>query len=493
MSRVRTSPIAFAVATLGLLVCAALAVAASRAVTLTKVSSDPYRNIASYHATEVEPDTFAHGKTIVAAFQVGRFPDGAADNIGWARFSVGGHWTHGLLPGTTAFSTPKGPYARESDPSVAYDAAHATWLIAGLSLSNSLVGKAVIVNRSTAGARKWHRAVTIAAASGNQSFDKDWIVCDDTVASPHYGSCYAEWDDNGNGNQLHMAYSRDGGKTWTQSNVPTTGVVGGQPVVQPDGDVVMPIDDTFSSNVESFLSTDGGLNYTGPTTVATVKSHLESAQLRSGPLPTAAVASDGRVYVGWADCRFRTNCEANDIVYSSSTDGTHWSDVQRVPIDAVSSSVDHFLPGLDAGPSGKLALVFYYYPQTACTLASCQLDVGFVSSSDGGSSWTSPTQLAGPTKMKELPYTTQGYMVGDYSSVSLLTTISGDPAMSVFAVGLPVKHESCTIEHPTTCDVPMEAPASPLPTTGAAPFKTIANPVLSTRSDHSARTRVTAR
>jgi hypothetical protein len=42
------------------------------AVPLTRVSTDPYTNTTSQHRTEVEPDTFVAGNTIVSAFQVGR-------------------------------------------------------------------------------------------------------------------------------------------------------------------------------------------------------------------------------------------------------------------------------------------------------------------------------------------------------------------------------------------------------------------------------------
>ena len=55
-------------------VAAALLVAAAPAtanVPLTRVSADPFTNATSQHATEVEPDTFAFGSTVVAAFQVG--------------------------------------------------------------------------------------------------------------------------------------------------------------------------------------------------------------------------------------------------------------------------------------------------------------------------------------------------------------------------------------------------------------------------------------
>src|SRR5437879_6024856 len=41
-------------------------------VALTQVSTDPYTDTQAQHHTEVEPDTFAFGSTVVSAFQVGR-------------------------------------------------------------------------------------------------------------------------------------------------------------------------------------------------------------------------------------------------------------------------------------------------------------------------------------------------------------------------------------------------------------------------------------
>src|SRR5713226_8853447 len=38
-----------------------------------QISSDPYTNGSSQHFTEVEPDTYSYGSTIVATFQAGRF------------------------------------------------------------------------------------------------------------------------------------------------------------------------------------------------------------------------------------------------------------------------------------------------------------------------------------------------------------------------------------------------------------------------------------
>ena len=71
-------------------------------VALTQIITDPFTNSTSQHKTEVEPDTFAFGSTIVAAFQVGRFTDGGGSDIGWATSTnSGATWTQGTLPGIT--------------------------------------------------------------------------------------------------------------------------------------------------------------------------------------------------------------------------------------------------------------------------------------------------------------------------------------------------------------------------------------------------------
>src|SRR5437763_1231296 len=86
-------------------------------VNLIQLSSDPYTNSTSQHKTEVEPDTFAFGSTIVSAFQVGRFFNGGASNIGFATSTNGGSsFTSGFLPSGTGFATLPGIYPRANDP-----------------------------------------------------------------------------------------------------------------------------------------------------------------------------------------------------------------------------------------------------------------------------------------------------------------------------------------------------------------------------------------
>jgi len=405
------------------LVVALLAVPALAAVPLTRVSNDPYTNTASQHRTEVEPDTFAFGSTIVSAFQVGRVFGGGAANIGWARSGDGGAtWTNGFLPGTTGVATPAGPYSAISDPAVAFDVRHNVWLISSLGIRSNGTNQ-VVTSRSTNGGQSWSNPVAT-STTGNP--DKNWIVCDNTASSPFYGRCYTEWDNTADGNRIKMQTSTDGGFTWgparnTGDNA--TGL-GGQPLVRPNGTVLVPMDNANQSQIRSFRSVDGGASWRATVLVSNVSRHTVAGGLRTSPLPSAEMDAAGTAYVVWQDCRFRSGCAANDIVMSRSTSETTWGAVTRVPIDATSSTVDHFIPGIGvdrstSGSGARLGLTYYYYPTAACSASTCQLNVGFVSSTNGGASWSAATNVAGPMSLSWLANTSQGRMVGDYISTSV--------------------------------------------------------------------------
>ncbi|NUS11864.1 MAG: exo-alpha-sialidase [Streptomyces sp.] len=407
--------------------------AAGAAPALTQVSSDPYTNSTSQHATEVEPDTFAYGSTIVSAFQVGRFTDGGGSNIGFTTSTDGGAtWTKGFLPGITTAAG--GTYARVSDAAVTYDAKHNVWMISSIPITSSVTVPAVYTSRSTDGGLTWSNPVTTATGS---DLDKNWIVCDNTSTSAYYGNCYTEYDSPADGDRLKMTTSSDGGLTWGASKNTgnnATGI-GGQPVVQPNGTVIVPAANASETAILSFQSTNGGSTWSSTRTVATVSTYTVRGSLRSGPLPSAEIDASGKVYVVWQDCRFRSSCTSNDIVMSTTTSGTTWSSVVRIPIDATTTTVDHFIPGLavdqaTSGSTAHLGLAYYYHPTANCTASTCQLDVGYVSSTDGGATWTTSTQLAGPMSHSWLASTTQGTMVGDYIS----TSFSGGTAHPVFAV-----------------------------------------------------------
>jgi hypothetical protein len=404
---------------LAFVIMLAVAITALAAGSLVKISSDIFTNSASVHKSEVEPDTYAFGSTIVSTFQTARVPAGGSADIGFATSTDGGTtWSHGYLPGLTV-NYKNGTFSAVSDPSVAYDPKHEVWLILSLPIAtNGTVD--VAVSSSTDGLT-WANPVIVDKSGVD---DKSWITCDTTSTSPFYGNCYAEWDQGFSTGQVEMSTSADGGKTWGPSQHTANSLtgLGGQPLVQPDGTVVVPIA-SDSGGIAAFTSTNGGASWNKSVQITPVQQfHAQAGNLRSPGLPSAAVDGGGTVYVVWPDCRFRLSCSSDDIVMSTSTDGVHWSAVSRIPIDPTTSTVDHFIPGIGAdtttsGSTAHLAMTYYFYPVSACNNA-CKLEVGFTTSEDGGLTWTAGKQLAGPITLSWITPSDLGQMVADYLAVA---------------------------------------------------------------------------
>jgi hypothetical protein len=336
------------------------------------------------------------------------------------------------------------------------------WLIGTISvIEDSPLMSETLVSRSADGIT-WDDPVTV--NSGPNS-DKDWVVCDNGASSPFFGNCYVQWEDLYAGT-LYVNTSSDGGLTWGPDTTTLSTALGqgNQSVVLPNGIPVMPLESWDFTHVLSLTSNDGGETWNDPATVSTLITHVDAGGIRAYPEVTGSIDNTGQVYFVWPDCRFRTNCSSNDLILSTSTDGVSWTAPVRIPIDPLTSTVDHFLPGLGVDPStggdtAHLTLIYYFYPQTNCTFADCALEVGFVSSQDGGGTWSEAQILAGPMSLSWLPTTGGGYMVGDYLSVSYA---HGNP-FSVFAVA--------DANSGSTFDEPMFTTTQPLaPLTGAAYF-----------------------
>src|SRR3989440_4522603 len=112
-----------------------LTLAAGATIPVLKIATDPFTNASSQHKTVVEPDSFFFGSTGVAAAQSGRFTDGGASGIVFARsIDNGVSYTSGTLPGITVFQNPPGPFAPVSDPSVAPDREPGGWMVSSPAL-----------------------------------------------------------------------------------------------------------------------------------------------------------------------------------------------------------------------------------------------------------------------------------------------------------------------------------------------------------------------
>ena len=461
------------------------ALVASAASVPVQIGSDPFTqatcaaSASTNHHANVEPDSFSYGSTIVAAYQVGRIFDGGACAIGFSTSTNNGAtWASGLLPALTKY-TGGGTFDRATDPAVAYDAQDNVWMISSLVLTEpgGVKGVAIYTSRSTDGGVTW--GTPVLTENSSISPDKNWIVCDNTPTSPFYGNCYTEWDDNGAGNRMEMSTSTDGGLTWGAPATNNAGIIGGQPVVRPDGTVIVPTANANETAIGAFNSTNGGVSWSTVTTIATIKHHTVAGSLREGPLPSAEIDGAGTVYVTWADSRFRRAGKANDIVISHSLNptGTSWSSVARVPIDATNSGIDHFIPGLavnkaTSGPTAQLGLSYYFYPS-----GSTQLSVGFASSADAGATWTvAPTIVSGMTSTWAAN-TSQGRMVGDYISTSYG---SDNVAHGIFGAAFAPTTgaaTSCTTSALDNCVAPMDTFT---PGLALAATATAADPVLFT-------------
>lgn len=394
-------------------------------IQLVRVSSDPYSGDGSQHATEVEPTSYAHGSTVVAAVQAGRYTDEGSSNVGWATSEDGGvTWLHGFLPGTT--SVAGGRYGRITDPAVVYDVAHNTWMIATIAFldtQSGLTASVVLVSLSTNGGTTWDSPVTVMDTGAAGGLDKDWITCDNSPDSQFYGNCYIEWDNYNEGHLIQMSTSRDGGSTWSAAKTTVNQASGfaGYPLVQPDGKVIVPISNAAQTAIMVFSSNDGGVSWSSPQPVTTATSYSQDAYFRDDILLTPAIDGSGKIYLVWVDCRFESGCHGNDLVISTSSDGSNWSTVQRIPIAPAGSGVNYYISGLgiDANTSGQaahLGLAFYYY--SSYCHSNCSLSAGFVSSLDGGATWNAKIQLVGPFPAS---WVAQGNnKVGDYITTSIV-------------------------------------------------------------------------
>ena len=138
------------------------------------------------------------------------------------------------MPGLTQWEG-GGPNSAASDAAVAYDAKHGLWMICTLPIGNEY--DTVAVSTSPDGIH-WGNPVYVIT---NRDADKNWIACDNTPSSPYYGNCYVEFDNPDVGDLLYMSTSSDGGQTWStpQTTAGNNYGIGGNPIVQPNGTVVV--------------------------------------------------------------------------------------------------------------------------------------------------------------------------------------------------------------------------------------------------------------
>jgi RTX calcium-binding nonapeptide repeat (4 copies) len=399
-----------------------------------QLSRDTGVGFPAQHETQVEPDSFSFGSTVVTVFQSGRHLDGGAERNGFATTRNGGRtWRSGLLP--------TGSFDRVSDPVIAYDVRHRWWLAA--SLGSNFTTVAMVVNRSRDGLR-WSGPIDVARSS-TEDYDKEWIVCDNWRSSRFFGRCYMSYM-NFARETIETRHSGDGGRTWSapvsidarRRPAIANGVVN---VVRPNGHVLL-VFSVFGAPAGNEIavsrSTDGGESFSAPGRVAQMGG-TEVSWLRAPPFPTVDVDRGGTVYVAWRDCEEFVDCSA-DLLLARSSNGVEWSQPMRIQTGV--SEGFYFLPALAVDPatSGRTARLAVLYhsmsPATICdpTAGCLAIDVRMVTSANGGRTWNPPARL---NVLSMPPFwmadTSLGRMLGDYVSVSW----SRGRAIGVFSLAFP--------------------------------------------------------
>jgi hemolysin type calcium-binding protein/BNR repeat protein len=400
-----------------------------------QLSRDVLRLVDAQSESQVEPDSFAFGSTVVTAFQSGRLLEGGAAGIGWSTSRDGGKtWRSGFLERTTE---------RASDPTVAYDVAHRTWLIATLGASSG--SAALLVSRSRDGLA-WSRS-TPAADDHDEHYDKEWIACDTWPRSPYRGRCYLSYRD-GTSSEIRTRRSTDGGMSWSPPvgvRAPGTAIPNGAfPVVRPDGSLVLlfTVTPTMPTDVDAVVaarSIDGGVSF-GTTTVVAEQFEEQVFGVRAPAFVSADVDGAGRVYAVWSDCRFQPECGANTVVVVTSRDGITWTEPRPVPL-AAPGEVDWVVPALavQPGTSGARARVTVeaYAVMRAYGCQECgTVDAFALQSVDGGRTWDVTRRISTePMDVTWLADTSLGRMLADYISVSY---VAGKPVAVLSLADRPV-------------------------------------------------------
>lgn len=344
---------------------------------LRRIAADGTTASGSQHATVAEPHALAVGRTVVTAYQVGRFVDGGASRIGVAVSTDGGRrWRSSLLPLAPG-------YERVSDPVVAWDPVRSTWLVALVAVTPD-AGSALLVSRSS-DTVSWD-VPSVVASDEAFRFDKEWLACDAGPASPYRGRCYLAYNDVAD-ETIAFRSSDDGGQTWGEPVSLTTeasGQVGAVPVVRPDGMLLV----FWLRQARGQLvvrSTDGGATFSPPSQLAPARAGPLPG-IRGVEIPSVAVGPDGTVTAVWHGC-VSAPCTRNGIVASTSRDGVAWA--PRRLIAPIPGAVA-FLPTVAVSPDdGTVAVTFY-------ALGSTGIDAYLVRSIGAGR-WSTPTRLTART------------------------------------------------------------------------------------------------
>ncbi len=386
-----------------------------------------------YNNAEVEPHLAinpANPANLIGSWQQNRWSDGGSQGtaVGYS-FDGGATWAASALPASRCGggnAANGGDYERATDPWVAISPNGVAYQMSiGFSGATLQPGStsAMLVFRSTDGGRNWSTPATL-IRDGSQFFNDKNSITADTTDSRYV---YAVWDRLTTDNRGPAMFARtiDGGVTWEPAKVifdPGAGrqVLGVEIAVLPDGTLIHFFNQlnngaTTTGQFQVQRSTDKGVTWSAPIKVADFfgigTRDPESGQVirDAGFLGRISVGPQGQLYATWQDARF-TNGARDGIAFTRSTDGgLSWSAPTQV--NAVTTA-QALTPTVHARTDGTLGITYFDMRNNTADAATLPIDYWLATSRDGVT-WIDRRITTASFELGLAPFA-RGLFLGDY-------------------------------------------------------------------------------
>jgi hypothetical protein len=341
--------------------------------------------------------------------------------------SNGSSWSHTALPRTWNGTT----FGIGFDPGVDVDKNGTFFFSYGVAPLGGSYPNAIVMVKSTNGLN-WTQ-VTPVTFNRNRYFDDKYYLAIDRSSSAFANRIYVSWDRNQGNNQiLYIAYSSDGGSTWSapiKVNDGTTKferVIGAYPAVNQTTGVVYDSWHDYAKNIIYVdKSTNGGVTWGSDVAAATTHAGFGTdigcvGGRSQGPAHALKVGPSGALYLVYADKvgGGPNNNRGFDILLTRSTNGgATWS--APVTLNNDTGSADQFHPTLSVESNGsggdKVTVTFYDRRDDA---QNCAAHVYATQSTDNGATWSANVRETSATSN----FDGNPNGPGDYSSSTPFST-----------------------------------------------------------------------
>ena len=408
---------------------------------------------APYVNAEVEPYVAVNPRNpanLIGVYQEDRYPnDGANGVLASVSLNGGLSWAVPPLARQPRFSNCAGGSAanggnfeKTTDPWVAFSPAGLAYVVA-VSYNDSNAATAELVATSANGGRSWGQQRSLIRDDNPNVIDDRPAVTTDP-ARPL--TAYVVWARQVTGppaaarGAVYFSRTTDGGATWSAARAIYQTPLGmqtsaNQIVVLPDGDLLdvfnqlgqgKDFDHPRHDTITVIRSSDRGLTWSGPTTLATnfvngVTDPHTGQPVRDGDDFTE-IAVDPRpgtsnVYAVWGDARF-TNGGPQQIAFTRSADGGRtWSQPIRVSANIKTQA---FVPAVAVDGHGDLAVAYYDFSadRPASQFLATQYWITF--SANQGRTWSARQQVTSqPFDLRTAPFQTHGgFFLGEYQGLA---------------------------------------------------------------------------